>query len=48
MKPGSDSVMEHGEDKQGMYFLQVLQIGGGIIAAIALLFLILRNVLHII
>ena len=56
MKPGSDSarksdsdsINEPGSDKQGMDFLQVLQVGGGIICAIALIFLILRYILHII
>ena len=56
MKPGSDSgkktdsdsVTEPGSDKQGIDFLQALQVVGGIIAACALLWIILRNVLHII
>jgi hypothetical protein len=56
MKPGSDpikksdsdSVMESGKDTQGIDFLQALQVGGGIIAAVAILFLILRYILHII
>jgi hypothetical protein len=50
MKPGSDpikksdsdSVTEHGDDKQGIDFLQALQVGGGIIGAAFLVWLILR------
>ena len=56
MKPGSDpikksdsdSVMESGKDTHGIDFLQALQVGGGIIAAVAIFFLILRYILHII
>ena len=40
--------MEPGKETQGIDFLQALQVGGGIIAAVALVFIILRNVLHII
>ena len=50
MKPGSDSVKksdsdsvkEPGDGKQGIDFLQALQVGGGIIAAAALVWIILR------
>lgn len=50
MKPGSDpikksdrdSVKEPSDDKQGIDFLQALQVGGGIIAAAALIWIILR------
>jgi len=41
-KPDIDSVMEPGSDKQGIDFLQALQWGGGIIAAVALVWIILR------
>ncbi len=44
----SDSVTEPGSDNQGIDFLQVLLAGGGIIAAAALIFLILRYLLHVI
>jgi hypothetical protein len=56
MKPGrdsikksdSDSVTEPGSENQGVDFLQVLLAGGGIIGALALIFLILRYLLHVI
>jgi len=41
-KPDSDSVKEGGDNKQGIDFLQALQWGGGIIAAVALVWIILR------
>jgi len=45
-KPDNDSVMEPGSDKQEIDFLQVLQVGGGIIGAALLVWIILRF-LHI-
>ena len=47
-KSDSESVMEPGEDKQGIDFLQVLQVGGGLIIAVALVYLLLHNVLYMI
>jgi len=56
MKPGrdplkktdNDSVVEPGNDQEGVDFLQVLQTGGGIIAAAILVFLVLRYFLDIV
>jgi hypothetical protein len=55
MKPGSDSkktekdtITNPVKDGEGIDALVVLQILGGIIAAVALVWLILHNVLHMI
>jgi hypothetical protein len=41
-KSDSDPIKEHADDKQGIDFLQALQVGGGIIAAVAMVWIILR------
>ena len=48
MKPDSDSVKKLDSDNEGIDFLVALQVGGGILCFIFLIWLILRSVLHII
>jgi hypothetical protein len=48
MKEGSDSEKKSDRDNPGIDFLQVLQLGGGIICAVIVVWLILHSILHVI
>lgn len=48
MKSGDKSVAAANSENQGIDFLMVLQIGGGIACAIIAIWLIFHNILHII